>query len=120
MANGHLVAAAAALTIVLVGVLYAYAVRNPESYRADVFGPALVASLAGFLTCLVWWLSGRTVYRALQLHIGDPATAEKLAQVTSPALILAVSFGLVGIFAWRLPNLIDWLRPGEHRDSAAR
>jgi hypothetical protein len=56
----------------------------------------------------------------LQLHIGDPATAEKLAQVTSPALILAVSFGLVGIFAWRLPNLIDWLRPGEHHDSAAR
>jgi hypothetical protein len=120
MANGHLVAAAAALTVILMGVLYTYAVRNPESYRADVFGPVLVASLAGFLTCLVWWLSGHTAYGVLRLHISDPAAAEKLAQVTFPALMLAVSFGLVGIFAWRLPNLIDWLRPGGHRNSAVR
>jgi H+/Cl- antiporter ClcA len=119
MVNGYLVAAAAGFTLAVAGLLFGFAVRNPERYRSQFFGPALVTSLAGFLTSLVWWSAAKTVYRILELHTYDPMLSEKLAQVTGPASMLAVSFGLIGVFSWRLPDLLEWRLPCEHGDSPA-
>ena len=120
MANGYLVAAAAGLTLALVGLLYALAARDAERYRAQILGPALVTSLAAFLASLVWWCGAHTAHRALKLYIYEAGSAENLAQVTDPALMLAIASGLIGLFSWWLPDLLERRRCIERGDLSAR
>ena len=102
----------AALALIAVALLFACATLNPSGYRQRVMGPTLVATLASFLACGVWWLATTTAHAGLLAQLGlveTEASRAALAQLSRPALYLMTTSGIAGLFAWWLPDLIDQL-----------
>lgn len=144
MTIGYLLLIAVPLGAAIAAGLFAIAVRDPERYRARFLGPTLVTALATYLASGVWWAAATTMRRAIAPYLvpylsslssmssasmrameakglGGVApimALENVARVTDPAIIVAAISGLIGLFAWWLPELVD--RLGRERRSVSR
>ena len=140
MTTAYLLMIAVAMTAAIGCGLFVIAARDPERYRARYLGPTLITSLATYLASGVWWASASTMRRTLAPYllraldrtaegvtegahgiVSAAPTAllvEDVARVMDPAIMVAAASGLIGLFAWWLPELLEWL--GRERRRVSR